>query len=621
MAIRRSRPVVMRAKGLSDTFDATNVAMGAMASLQNLIPAPQTKDSWVSRPASTLITDFSGFSTPTNGEALFSSGTRRYGLIQSAAFSGHSEPFCFDTATDAFVAISGVTAANTPVSTANTGEWIPPTVDQVGSRVLFTHPGFSLPLAFGWLDMSSFTSASITGDTHTSTLIDSLSVNALTAGWQPGMTVSDDAGDLQVGTRIVSIASDGMSIVISLPAVGSNSATTLIVAGGTFAAPLWCAGNTNINPLVAVATAVAQYAGSACFAVDTKSPPSAAVVFSDAGDPLFVTNISQVLTFQNALPVTALKGLPLNTLTGGIIQSLIAFQGPSAIQQLTGSPATMNLSANSLNDSIGTLAPNSVASTPQGLLFAAPDGIRRIDFNGNISEAIGRRGLGVTLPFLFATNPSRMCAAYNESVYRISVQNGSVQGTPTQEYWLHLADGIWSGPHTFPAALIAATAQPHSFAMFAAGVPANLWNSDAYASLSAIYVENGVQMTFDWQTSLLPDTLQMSMNSLDETAISIAIPDSQTIQVTATAEDGTTAIGATQLAGPAIAPSLFGSAVFGLSLFGSGSAPYKKVQIPWEAPIVFNQMQLELAGDCAEGLEIGNLQMRYQELGYLLPTS
>ena len=622
MPIRKSRPIAMRAKGLSDTSDSTNVAMGAMASLSNLIPAPQTKDNWVSRPASTLDTDFPDFSTPEDGEALFSQGTRIYGFIQSALFSGHSEPFIYDQLAEAFVAISGMAAGNTPVSTASGGDWIPPTIDQVGGYVLFTHPGFSLPNAFGWLDMTGYSDDAVTGDTHTSTTIDTFSGSALTAGWQPGMLITDSAGDLQTGTRIVSIAADGLSAIISLPAVGSNNATTFTVSGGTFDAPLWAAGNTNTNPLPAVATAVAQYAGSACYAVNTVSPPSAAVVFSDSGDPLFVTDsgTNQVVTFKSALAVTALKGLPLFTLTGGIVQSLIAFQGPNAIQQLTGAPATSNLAVNSLNDSVGTLAPNSVAATPKGLLFAAPDGIRLIDFTATISPPIGRRGAGVTLPFLFAQNPSRMAAAYNESVYRISVQNGAVQGVPTQEYWYHLDDSIWSGPHTFPAALIVATAAPHSFALFGAGIPAALWRSDAYATLSADYVENGVQMTFVWQTSLLPDTLQMSENALNETALAIALPNSQNIQVTATNESSL-AVGAAQLAGPAIAPSLWGSAVWGTSLWGAGSAPYKQVEIAWPAPIVFKQMQVALTGDCAEGLELGNLYMRYEELGYLLPTS
>src|SRR5262249_40926441 len=158
--------------------------------------------------------------------------------------------------------------------------------------------------------------------------------------------------------------------------------------------------------------------GSACFAVNTVSPQSAAVVFSDAGNPLVVTNASQVVTFQNGLPITALKGMPLGAqITGGLVQSLMAFQGVTAVTQNLGAPATTNLTLNVLNDVTGTLGPNTIATTPKGMLFAAPDGIRRIDQFAQIKSVIGRRGQGISAPFIFAVNPSRMCADYNEGVY------------------------------------------------------------------------------------------------------------------------------------------------------------------------------------------------------------
>lgn len=620
MPIPRSRALTFKARGLSDTFDSTNTAPGMMASLSNLIPAPQTADAWVSRPASTLLTGFGSFASPAQGEALFSQGSRIYGMIQSARFSGKSEPFIYDTQAAAFITLAGVTSANCPTSTLNTGGWTPPTIDQVGAYVLVTHPGFNFSGgdAFGWFDMSGFTSNTITGNTHSNKTVDSLSANVLSLGWKPGMTISSSASDIPAGTTIVSIAADGMSLTLSANATGSNTSDTFTVAGGTFAAPRWAAGNLNTEPLVAIPVAVAQYAGSACFAVNTTT--SAAVVFSDSGNPLVCTNAGQIATFQNGIAVTALKGLPLNTLTGGIVQSLIAFQGPNAIQQLTGSPTTMNLSVNSLNDSTGTVAGNSVASTPKGLLFAAPDGIRRISFFGVVSDAIGRRGNGVTTPFLFAANPSRMAAAYNESVYRVSVQNGSVQGTPTQEYWYHEDDDRWSGPHTFPAAVIVATQTPHSFALFAPGINGKLWNSDAYASLSAIYVENGAQMFFAWEPSLLPDTQQMSANAMIETLMAVAVPPQQELQFTAVDEQSNV-IGTAVVDGSGMPPALWGEAIWGQANWGAGSAYYRQRHVIWPAPIVFKQMQVMVAGQCAENLQLGNLYMRYTELGYTLLTA
>lgn len=593
-----------------------------MAALTNLIPAPQTQDQWVPRPASTLDTNFTGFTTPAQGEALFPSGVRIYGWIQSAKNAGHSEPFIWDTQASAFVAITGVTSGNTPTSTANSGEWTPPTIAQIGDYVIFTHPGYTLPNAFGWLDMTGFTSNTITGNTHTNTTLDTLSTNVLQAGWRPGMTISSSAGDIPAGTRIVSIASNGLSLVLSAAATGTNAGVTLTVAGGTFAAPLWWAGNLNEHPLPAVATAVTLYAGSAVYAVNTTSPPSAAIVFSDAGDPLRRTDAVavQVITYQSTLPVTALSAAPLTTLTGGFINALFVFQGPSGIQQVLGTPLVANtLSTTALSDSIGTSAPNSIALTPKGLLFAAPDGVRMINQQGVISPVIGRRGGGVSIPILFAITPSRMAAAYNESVYRLSMTNGSVVGSPVQEYWYHEEDNCWTGPHTFPAALIVATQSPHSFAMFASGIPAKLWNSDAYATLAATFVENGVQMTFLWKTTLMPDTLAMSENGNIQAAVMISITALGQVQVTFTNEQQQV-IGQYQLDGSPTPPALWGTMIWGAFIWGAGTAYLQQRHINWPAPIVFKQGQVALAGNCGGGLILGNLYLRYSELGYLLLT-
>lgn len=613
--------MTFRGRGTSDSGDGTNIFPGAMAALTNLIPAPQTQDQWVPRPASTLDTSFAGFTGPGNLEGLFPSGVRIYGWVQQSGGAGHSVPFIWDTQASAFVTITGVLSANTPVPTSNSGEWIPPTIAQIGDYVVFTHPGFTLPNAFGWLDMTGFSSSTITGNTHTSTLVDNLSTNVLQAGWRPGMTITDAVPDIPAGTRIVSVASNGLSLTLSAAATGSN-ATTFTVAGGTFAAPLWSVGNLNEHPLPAVATAVTLYAGSAIYAVNTTSPPSAAIVFSDAGDPLRRTDAAavQVITYQSTLPVTALAAAPLSTLTGGFVNALFVFQGPSAIQQVLGTPLiTGTLSTTALNDSIGTSAPNTISLTPKGLLFAAPDGVRMINQQGSITPVIGRRGGGVSIPILFAVTPSRMCGAYNESVYRISMTNGAAVGAPVQEYWYHEEDNCWTGPHTFPASLIIATQAPHSFAMAAAGIAAKLWQSDAYATLAATYVENSVQMTFLWKTTLMPDTLAMSENGNIQAAVMIAIPAQQVVEVTFTNEL-TAVLGQYELEGSPTPPALWGTAVWGTAIWGAGTAYLRQRHINWPAPIVFKQGQVALAGNCLGGLILGNLYLRYSELGYLLLT-
>lgn len=621
MPIRRMRPITFKATGCSDTFDATNVFPGAMQQLSNLIPAPQMMDGWVPRPASLQITDFTGFTTPANGEALFNNGSRIYGFIQSGLHAGKSEPFVYDLTTDLFISITGITASNVPTSTSNTGAWVPPTIDRVGGYVIFTHPGFDgTTHYFGWLDMTGFTSSSLTGDTHTSTAVDNLSANVFTAGWRPGMLISDSAGDIPADTTIVSIAADGLSLVLSAAATGSNAGTTFTVQGGSLAAPLWAAGNTSINPLLAVPTAVAQYAGSACFAVNTDT--SSAVVISDAGNALVVTNATQVATFQNAVDVTALKGTPLYTINGGVIQALYAFQGPAAIWQITGSPATSNLALNQLNDSIGTLAPNTVRATPKGILFAAPDGVRRISLVGNIEKVVGRRGMGVSSPFLFASEPSRMAAAYNEGVYRISVENASLESSPYQEWWYHEEDERWTGPHTFPAALITATQEPHSFAMFAIDaqanppiqIPAKMWSSDAYTSLSATYVENGIQMVYLWQTSLLPDNAQAAMNSVVEATIGISLPGDNPATLVVANDYGQTLDTVTISADAS--PSLWDQALWDQAIWDGSGTVYRQRIINLNYVWVFKQATIAVTGNSGYPLRIGDLYMLSQVLGY-----
>ncbi len=212
-------------------------------------------------------------------------------------------------------------------------------------------------------------------------------------------------------------------------------------------APVWHSGNTTGNLLIAPPTAVSIYGGRAYYAVGN------AVQASDVFFPLQQTNAGQVLTFGDSTPITALEGLPLNNVQGGIIQSLMVFKGISNIYQVTGDytgvPAPW--AANALNVATGTLAPNTVTATPKGLAFVAPDGVRIIDFSSNVSDPIGNYGMGICLPFQNAVYPSRMCAAFNMQTLRVAVQQKSAVLQSTIEYWYNFSLGAWSGPHTIPS--------------------------------------------------------------------------------------------------------------------------------------------------------------------------
>lgn len=379
------------------------------------------------------------------------------------------------------------------------------------------------------------------------------------------------------------------------------------------AAPAWSSGNTTPTALAAVPKAVAQYNGRAWYAVQNN------LVYSDSLAPGTVTNASQVLTLGDSLDVTAVAGLPLNTqLTGGQIQSLIAFKGAEQMWQITGDAATSNLQQNNLNVATGTLAPNTITPTTQGLAFVAPDGVRIIDFQAQVGDPIGANGAGVNVPFLSAINPSRMAAAFNENTLRITVQNGAAAASPVQEWWFNFSLQAWTGPHTFGAALI----QPYfvgdnGFVSFASGVDAILWQSNTVPKQSSTYTENGVALAWAYQTALLPDNQQMAENAVIEAALALQMPSGQQIVVQSLSEVGDIldTVYMTAVVGTS---SIWGSFTWGTDAWGSAAGYFKQYQIGWHVPLVFKQMSMLVTGASQASFAIGNLYLRYQILGYLL---
>lgn len=346
------------------------------------------------------------------------------------------------------------------------------------------------------------------------------------------------------------------------------------------------------------------------------NPPTGqpSLIFSDVLVPRTVTNANQVLTFDDNVPLTALAALPLNNQNGGIIQSLIVFKGVSNMYQVTGDAATSNLAKNALNVATGTLAPNSITSTPKGLSFVAPDGLRFIDFNANVSDPIGVDGMGKTLPFIYSLVPSRMCAAANGMVIRMTTQDASLTGSPTVEYWYDMARQIWSGPHTFPASCIAA--YQNTFIVAPKDVTGSLWQSDYVQTSTSNFTENGVALTFTWTSSMLPDTNQMSENSMQQTTIYMALAASTTYSVFALDQDGAILLQSSVVS--TVAATIWGGFTWGPpSVWGSGSNGLYPRQIPWSQPVVFRRMQVSVQGASSGALRIATMHLRYQQLGYL----
>ena len=606
MALRNSSALTFQPKGVSGSKTGSNTFSGAMKTLQNLIPSTNTEYEFVPRPAATKSYAFAGISTPGFVSASLVVGNIEYGMISSALNSGKDQPFAYNLLTNTLLTVNGITNANSPTSPASTGAWVPPIMAQVGTRIVVCHPGFpGGTVKFGWFDVSGFTyTGSIT--TNTNTTINS-STNLITSGVQPGHTITKS--DIPTGTTIVSIAANGLSAVISAAATGSSSSSATI-AGGTTSAPLWGAGDTNINALPSVPLSVAQFNGRAYFACGVNGIP-----YSDSLLACNRTLATQALTPGNGLAVTALGALQLSSpLTGGITQSIIAFQGVSALQQITGDQATSNLSMNLLNVATGTLAPLSIISTNFGLAFMSPTGLRAIDFNANVSEPIGAHGDGVTDPFVYAVQPSRICAAANVEVVRISTQN-ALNNNTYEEYWYDVDLKIWTGPHTFPASLI----QPWSntFIMHPQGLAAGIWQSDPVPGSTSSYTENGTALQFTYQTTLSPDNGDMAMNSMVETAISAALPGGY-ILTAALLDETSSPLNVVSIQTTGVA-TVWDGFNWGAANWAGGTNSLQQYRVPWTQPLVFKQSFFKLTGFSQSGVILGNNYFRYEKLRYLLP--
>jgi hypothetical protein len=478
-----------------------------------------------------------------------------------------------------------------------------------------------------------------------------------TAGFMPGMAVAgpyaatnaviqsvDSA--TQITLTLAAIASQvagaldvsgGGTITLSTPATATASAVALTVRGGTAASPLWGAGNTNTNPLSAVPTCVGAFNSRAYYGVGPYA------VFSDPLNPTQITNASQALLLGDNTSITALVGLPLtSTVTGGTTQALIAFKGAESLFQITGdadASGGSTLAQNAITGSVGTLAPNTIVETPIGVAFIAPDGMRMLGLTGTVSDPIGANGKGVSLPFLNALNPTRMCAAFGLNVLRVSVQNGLAQGQPRQEYWFDFNEKVWTGPHTLPYSLIAFGAASSTFIGAPQAVPASLWQSTVIPVNSSIYTENGASMTWDFISTLAPDNAQGEMNQVVQTTIAFALATTDTVRVVFY-DENFIPLDTVYVTGITPPPTLWGQFKWGRARWSSGTgsvmgAPWDgapwggfvwgaakgafgQYGVPWTGPLVFKQMFMRITGTSAPGQAIGNIYVKYQVCGYQL---
>lgn len=477
---------------------------------------------------------------------------------------------------------------------------------------LVTQGAVGIPIVDGWKNFAVGQIVSGPGIPQ-----DSLPTMILSVGLAASaISISQPAISTPTGFGIdTTLTFSGAFVVLSNAATATVSQQTFTVAGGTPGAPLWGAGDLSINPIASTGPPVfvSQFSNRAWFGVNTGT--TAGVQASDSGSAGIQTNISQTLLFEDGVPVTAGCGLPLFNQLGGIIQSLLVFQGDSNIRQITGDFSQFNITVNALLAATGTLAPNSIATTPKGLLFIASDGMRMIDFNAMVSDPIGLDGAGICVPFINAVNPSRIAAAFNEDVYRVTVtwqpppSISAIWGSAqrTDEFWYHLSKGKWSGPHTSTLDLAAAWPSASSFITAPMAGRGSLYRSDPQPAIGTSYVEFGVPLNCVYQTVLMPDNPEGMANFVVESSIFIGVTSgSEEILVTATDDMGQVLDQAYVAIGPFSAPA--------------------QRPIGWHQPLVFRQMMITIVARAASvsgvqpqpNLQIGALMLRHQMLGYQL---
>lgn len=357
--------------------------------------------------------------------------------------------------------------------------------------------------------------------------------------------------------------------------------------------------------LGAIPNWVVQFNQRAYYGVNATQP---SMVASDVLTPGVVTNAGQALTFGNALRLVIAAPLGLSNQLGGIIQSLMVFQGFLGvnIQQVTGDFATTTWAVNTLNVATGVTSMRAVCSSPLGLAFMSPQGLRIIGQDGNVSDPIGSAGTGVVVPFtlLNGNTASRLLFALGSDAATIRVSMwDSASFTVPVEYWYNLIRKVWSGPHK-PITAFQYDVWDGAFLTVANPFSTNtngIYLSFTDPNSNTNYIENGATLTSSMISALLEDNGQMAESELAE------------MQVVAAA--GTA---------HALAVSLLDSAgnvinSTSVTLNPTGLSSLNPWRVDFASETVFNRVVLSLVATAP--IEIGDTWMRLRTTGYITNNS
>lgn len=364
--------------------------------------------------------------------------------------------------------------------------------------------------------------------------------------------------------------------------------------------PAWSVGTTAGNGLPSAPTIVKNFNNRAYFVCANL------LYFSDVLVPTTITAATQFLTLGDTSTIIQLGTLPLSTTAGGSVSGLIAFKG-NIIYQITGDLALSDLVLAPISVGVGTISALSVCNTPEGLAFIANDGLRFVNLIGTITPPIGADGTGISQVFINNPNPNTICCAFNVDILRISVlRNPLGGGYNDTEYWYDFSRKTWTGPHYSNASNITSSIymQPYLTTFITASFInlssnySGLFQSDVVQRSSSVYTENSTQLTFSWQTSLLPDTELMSENCIIETSLMMTFGGTGTSVTVSFLDENQNVLDSITIS--------------------STGANLQQVRIPWTVPLVFKQGYVKVTGNSFGNFQIENLYLKYQPLGYLM---
>lgn len=394
----------------------------------------------------------------------------------------------------------------------------------------------------------------------------------------------------------------GSTIIISHPGysgTGSNFVGVISIASP--AVPTYTAANTTTNTLPSVPLAVKAFDNRIFFACDNKA------YYSDSLAPTTITNSSQFLTIgASGASITGFGGLQISQTQGGVLAGLAAFKSIGFWQILPDATTTYKLNG---PFTPGTRAGRSIAETPKGVLYMSDSGVYLIGLDGNPSSAPLP---GVRSPFALAQTPSRVAAAFNDTVYRIALQTttnvltGSVEYV---EYWYDYEINEWTGPHK-PLSSSLLIGVNGTFAVASILAPGQLMQSDVHGSTSPGTTELGQGMQVWFQSVILAQDDAMATKTLVESQIDISFgPSANTL----TAQMLSAAQG---VVGNATVTAILGTYwnQFNWNQANWSNAQYglNTYNVDWDAPVVYKTAAFALFGTLTPNLRIGPARFRTQ---------